>query len=119
VSESRHRTQGKGEQRRDWRGDADIGRGHRFAPVANAHQNRDREDCGGEKKLVVGTTELNSDSAEQSNHAEGADAGDAAAFGKLAIFPSALEAHQQADREGDRQPAEQVCVFGCHVAPVI
>ena len=60
------------------------------------------------------TPELDRDRAEQRNQAESAEAGDAAAFGKLAILPSALEAHQQADGEGDCQPSEKVRVFQCH-----
>ena len=58
--------------------------------------------------------ELDRDGAEQRNQTEGAEAGDAAALGKLAILPSALEAHQQADREGDREPPQQMRVFRCH-----
>ena len=49
MPQPRHRAQGEGDQRGNRGGDADVGGVPSLAPVTDAHQNRDREDRGGEE----------------------------------------------------------------------
>ena len=91
----------EGQERRHGRGGADVVRSD-IGDVGGDHQRGEAHEDEPERQSDLRSRQQRRQPAAESDKREGADARDAAAFGRFALAPSALKADEQAD--GERQP---------------